>query len=513
MSFMNRGRQAPSSELREAIAQCRHAFIGVAVMSGLINILYLTGSFYMLEVYDRVLPSRSVPTLVALSVLAVTLFAFQGILDVVRSRIMVRVAANLDERLSAKVYDIVVQMPLRARGRATASRRCATSTRSARFLSRPALALFDLPWMPFYVAICFVFHPWIGVAALIGAVILSSLTLLSEFRTRGPSRTAMQHSSTPQRRSPRRAGATPRPCTRWAWRRASARCGARRTASYLASTQQTSDVAGGLGAVSKVLRFLLQSGVLGLGAYLVINQQATAGVIIAGSIIVARALAPVELAIANWKGFVAARQSWAAPVRIPHRHGRYHQADAAAGAEIEPRGRECHGRASRRAAALPCRMSALALKGGQGLGIIGPSASGKSSLARAHGRRLAAGARQGAPRWGRHGSVGPCRALGQHIGYLPQDVELFAGTVAQNIARFEPDAPADAVIAAGQAAGVHDMIVRLPEGYETQIGEGGARYPPASASVLRSRAPCTAIRSWSFSTNRTRTSMPTATGR
>src|SRR5262245_32548778 len=191
------GRPLPSSELREALAACWHAFIAIGLMSGLINILYLTGSFYMLEVYDRVLPSRSVPTLVALSILALTLFAFQGVLDVIRSRILVRIAATLDERLSSRVYDIVVQLPLRTRGPGDglAPLRDLDQIRSFLVTTGP-LALFDLPWMPFYLIICFLFHPWIGVAALIGALILTSLTLLSEMMTRRPSRAAGQQVGT-----------------------------------------------------------------------------------------------------------------------------------------------------------------------------------------------------------------------------------------------------------------------------------------------------------------------------
>ncbi|HTE96489.1 MAG TPA: type I secretion system permease/ATPase, partial [Bradyrhizobium sp.] len=157
------------------MSACWHAFIAIGFMSGLVNILYLTGSFYMLEVYDRVLPSRSVPTLVALSILALTLFAFQGVLDVIRSRVLVRIAATLDERLSSRVYDIVVQLPLRtkAQGDGLAPLRDLDQIRAFLVTTGP-LALFDLPWMPIYVLICFLFHPWIGVAALIGATILTS---------------------------------------------------------------------------------------------------------------------------------------------------------------------------------------------------------------------------------------------------------------------------------------------------------------------------------------------------
>lgn len=464
-------RPAPSSALKEAMAACSHAFIGVALMSGLINILYLTGSFYMLEVYDRVLPSRSVPTLVALSLLAVTLFAFQGVLDVIRSRIMIRVAATLDERLSGRVYDIVVLLPLRTKGQGDGLAPLRDLDQIRAFLaSTGPLALFDLPWMPIYLIICFLFHPWIGIAALVGATILTSMTLMSEFMTRDPSRTAVTHAGA--RNSLAEAGRrnaealhamgmAPRMAKVWG----------EINVKYLASHQRTSDVAGGLGAISKVLRFTLQSGVLGLGAYLVIQQQATAGIIIASSIIVARALAPVELAIANWKQFVSARQSWR----------RLSDFLSAMDKGPEPM-------------ALPAPKSVLSveavtatppgtqrlvvqdvtfnLKAGQGLGIIGPSASGKSSLA-----RLIVGV--WSPMRGKVRVDGAAldqwspAEFGKHVGYLPQDVELFAGTVSQNIARFEPDASSEAVIAAAEAAGVHDMIVRLTDGYDTQIGEGG----------------------------------------
>lgn len=467
-----RSRPAPSSELREALSACSHAFIGVAIMSGLVNILYLTGSFYMLEVYDRVLPSRSVPTLIALSVLALMLFAFQGILDLIRSRILVRVAATLDERLSARVYDLVVQMPLRGRapGDGLSPLRDLDQVRSFLTTTGP-LALFDLPWMPIYVLLCFLFHPWIGIAALVGALILTSLTLLSEFMTRAPSRVTMQHAGVRNnlaeagRRNAevmRAMGMAPRMGQIWS----------ETNAKFLASQQQTSDVAGGLGAISKVLRLALQSGVLGLGAYLVIHQQATAGIIIASSIIVARALAPVELAIANWRGFVSARQSWK----------RLSDVLAAMEKGAEPMALpppkttlvvESVGAMPPGVQRVVVQEVSFTLKGGQGIGVIGPSASGKSSLARlivgvwqpARGKVRLDGAAldQWAP-----------AELGKHVGYLPQDVELFGGTVAQNISRFEPNAPSEAVIAASQAAGVHDMIVRLPEGYDTQVGDGGA---------------------------------------
>jgi ATP-binding cassette subfamily C protein len=293
---------------------------------------------------------------------------------------------------------------------------------------------------------------------------------MSEFMTRKPSRMTMAHVGTRNtiadagRRNAEvlhAMGMAPRMGKIW---------GDANT-KYLASQLQTSDVAGGLGAVSKVLRLTLQSGVLGLGAYLVIQQQATAGIIIASSIIVARALAPVELAIANWRGFVSARQSWRRLSEFLQATGK----DSEPMALPAPKGTL----AVENVVATPPGVQRVVvqdvnftLKAGQGLGIIGPSASGKSSLARllvgvwvpARGKVRIDGAAM--DQWS------PAD-LGRHIGYLPQDVELFAGTVAQNIARFESEAPSDAIIAASQAAGVHDLIVRLPEGYDTQIGESG----------------------------------------
>jgi ATP-binding cassette subfamily C protein len=241
--------------------------------------------------------------------------------------------------------------------------------------------------------------------------------------------------------------------------------------SYMASHQKVSDVAGGFGAVSKALRMMLQSAVLGIGAYLVINQVATAGIIIAAAILVARALAPVDLAIANWKGFLAARQSWKrltqllellpaheTPMALPAPSASLAVEQASA---VPPGERK-----------VVVQDVSFTLASGQGLGIIGPSASGKSSLV-----RMIVGAWQ--PARGRIRLDGAAldqwsaEALGQHIGYLPQDVELFSGTVAENIARFQPEADPEAIIGAARAAGVHDLIVALPQGYETEIGEQG----------------------------------------
>jgi ATP-binding cassette, subfamily C, type I secretion system permease/ATPase len=462
--------KAAPSELAEAVSTCRSAFLGIALLTAVLNVLYLTGSFFMLEIYDRVLPSRSIPTLLGLAVLAFALYTFQGILDVVRGRVLVRIGASLDQDLSSRVYDVLVREPLKTRA-ADGLQSLRDFDQVRAFLSGPGPASFcDLPWMPLYLGICFLFHPWIGIAATFGALILVGLTILTEARTRKPVKEAsgfgalrigLAEASRRNAEVLAAMGMAGRLGT--LWREANAK--------YMASQQRAADVAGGLGALSKVTRMLLQSAVLGLGAYLVIDQQATAGIIIASSILTARALAPVELVIANWKGFVAARQSWD---RLKQILGML-----PAEQELMPLPTPRAGLSVEGVAAMPpgtnkvvAQDVAFQLKAGNGLGIIGPSASGKSSLA-----RMLVGV--WAPIRGKVRLDGAAleqwspETRGRHIGYLPQNVELFAGTVAQNIARFDPNADPKAIIAAAQAANLHSLILRLPEGYETQIGEGG----------------------------------------
>src|SRR5712672_3052824 len=298
------------SELGDALRACRSAFIGVGVMSCMINLLYLTGSIFMLEIYDRVLPSRSIPTLVGLVILAGGLYIAQGARDVIRGRILVRIGTSLDETLNARVFETVVRLPLMMGGRNEGLQPLRDLDNVRSFLSSMGPgAFFDLPWLPFYLAICFAFHVMIGVTALVGAIILVVLTIITEYMSRAPARDAMglaarrNDLAATSRRNAEvlvAMGMSGRLTKRWS----------EANQKYLAGNQRASDVSGGLGAIAKVMRMTLQSAVLGVGAYLVIHQEATAGVIIAGSILAARALAPVDLAIAHWKGFVAARQSW-----------------------------------------------------------------------------------------------------------------------------------------------------------------------------------------------------------
>lgn len=474
---MQRALSRPSSpsartELGDALRACRGAFLGVGLMSCMINILYLTGSFFMLEVYDRVLPSRSVPTLVGLIVLAAGLYIAQGVLDLLRGRILVRIGSSLDEALSPRVFHTVVRLPLLAGKNNEGLQPLRDLDNVRTFLSgQGPSAFFDLPWLPLYLAICFAFHPMIGVTALIGALLLVALTVLTEFMTRAPAEEAANLAA---RRggiaaSGRRnaevvvaMGMAGRLAARWK--------DANET--YLAGNQRTSDVAGGLGAIAKVMRMMLQSAVLGVGAYLVINQEASAGIIIAGSILSARALAPVDLAIAHWKGFVTARQSWhrlngllhVLPTQSPVTQLQNPREKLSIeNVSIAPPGEQ----------RVTVTDVAFTLKAGNGLGVIGPSGSGKSSLLRAlvgvwkpvrgHVRLDAAAIEQWAP-----------DDLGRHIGYLPQDVELFSGSIADNISRFDLAAKDDDIIAAARQAGVHELIVSMKEGYDTEVGEHGS---------------------------------------
>jgi ATP-binding cassette, subfamily C, bacterial PrsD len=481
-------RQQPASlELAAALRACRQAFLAIALFSGMSNILMLTGSLFMLEVYDRVLPSRSVPTLVALLILTAGLYAAQGLIDAIRSRILVRIGDSLDQAMSMRVYDAIVRLPLKLGGKGDGSQPIRDLDAVRGFLSGAGpSAFFDLPWLPIYLGICFLFHTYIGLTALAGAIILVILTVVTEVQTRPPTRSATQfavarnallEASRRNAEAITAMGMVGRIARRWG----------DLNRNYVASTGRASDVVGGLGAASKVLRLLLQSSILAVGAWLVIHQESTPGIIIAGSILGARALAPVDLAIANWRGFIGARQSWH---RLSQLLG--HLPPRTEPMPLQPPAKTL---VVQNAAVCPpgeqkivCQDVNFTLASGKALGVIGPTASGKSSLARmlvgvwapARGTVRLDGATF--DQWSQE-------ALGRHIGYLPQDVELFPGNVAQNIARFEDPPNPEAVLAAAQAAGVHDLIVNLPDGYETKVGDhGGALSAGQAQRIALARA-------------------------
>ena len=459
------------SLLAQVLHQFRSALIGVGLFSALINLLMLSGSMFMLQIYDRVLPSKSVPTLIGLSLIFLGLYAFQAILDLIRARVLVRIGSAFDESIAERVYGAVLKLPLKGARMADALQPVRDLDTIRNFLTGLGpTALFDLPWMPLYLGLCFVFNFYIGLAATVGAIIIVALTVITEITSRAPirdvakfgaARSVFAEASRVHSEVLHALGMTGRMGDRW--REANAQ--------FSDAQQRVSDVTGGLGSIAKVLRLVLQSAVLGVGAYLVIQQQATAGIIIASSIITARALAPVDIAIANWKGFGAARQSWrrltsllaALPVetevlQLPKPSASLSVENVA----VVPPG-------SKRTVVQGISFN---LEAGSALGIIGPSASGKSSLVRAllgvwpasFGTVRIDGAEL--TQWSRD-------SLGRHMGYLPQDVSLCDGTVAENISRFETNPSSNAIIAAAQAAGVHDLILTLPNGYETAIGERG----------------------------------------
>lgn len=456
----------------EALSDCRRAFWSVAVFSGFVNLLMLAGPLYMLQVYDRVLGSRSVPTLVALSVFLVGAYALQGLLDAVRGRVVVRAATLLDRDLSSSVHAAVVRIATQSRNSSDAHQPVRDLDQiRAFFTSAGPIAVVDLPWVPLFLGLCFLVHPWLGALAVVGGIVLLSLTFLTERGSRAPSRetsryaglrAGMIEADRSNSETVTAMGMTPTLAARWA----------EVNGSYLAAIGRSSDLVGTYGSISKVFRMLLQSAILGLGAYLVIAQELTGGAMIAASIMVGRALAPIESAIANWRTFLAARLS----IR------RLSETLSRAGA-----GRRCT------ALPAPCRsfdvegvvVSApgvrkpivgninFKLAAGDALGIIGPSGGGKTSLVRAltgvwpvtNGVVSVDGA--AIDQW-------DPETLGRHVGFVSQSVELFDGTIAENIARMAVDPDSEMVIRAARAAAAHDMIVRMPSGYDARIGNGGA---------------------------------------
>ncbi len=454
------------------IAETLRPVIGMLVLtSGLINLLMLTSPLFMLQVYDRVLPSRSMPTLIGLFVLAFFMILFLGFMEYLRARVFTRLGLYLDEHLSQRVFSLLLQRDQRSGPRGDANQ-CVRDLDALRsFASGTALsAFFDLPWMVIYVGICFLFHPLMGWAVLGGVICLCTLALLTEATLRRPTERALDAAST--RRAfadtmKRNAGLLQalgmHAVMGEHWELMNHGCRREQV--------RSADIASGFGSLLRSFRMLLQSALLGLGAYLVIEQQATAGVMLAATILTVRALSPVELLIANWKSFIAARQSLGRladalaatpapseliPLPAPRRNLRFTSVSLLAAGREAPVVHDV----------------TFVLEAGSALGIIGPSGSGKSSLAKAlvglwppaRGVVRLDDAELG--QW----SVD---ALGASIGYLPQDVELLPGTLAQNIARFRKEDPRK-IFEAAEKAGVHELILRMPNGYETQVGEGGA---------------------------------------
>lgn len=465
------GDRSAENPVTRAFAPIRSAFVGIALVSLLINMLMLTGPLFMLQVYDRVLASGSVPTLVVIGMLALVLYLFFGFLDGLRSRTLARIAQRVDVRLTGLVYRVSNMLPVRLGRRAAQLRPVADLDTIRQFLSGPGPgAIFDMPWLPVYLAIVFLFHPLLGVVALGGGLLIVVCIILNEAMSRGPvadtGREASRRSAdveSGQRNAEvvSAMGMDDALADRWQ----------DRNDAYLVSQRIAADRTGFFGTLIKTVRFILQSAILGVGAWLAIKQEITPGVMIAASIMTSRALSPIEQAVAHWRGFVACRQALT----------RLREVLAAApsnanildlplpGKTLELEQVACGPFGER----LPFVVNvSFRLQAGDGLGVIGPSGSGKSTLARA--LVGAAPALNGNIRYdGADLGQWTSAKRGEFIGYLPQDLQLFDGTIAENISRFRQDAASGAIIEAATLADVHNMIVALPEGYNTVIGRSG----------------------------------------
>ncbi|MFJ1300409.1 type I secretion system permease/ATPase [Pseudomonadota bacterium AL_CKDN230030165-1A_HGKHYDSX7] len=457
------------TELGEALYRFRKTFYGLAAFSCVINILALTPSLYMLQVYDRVLASRNETTLLMLTVLVAGLFLLSALLEFARSSVLIRVGNKFDEMLSNRVFTASFERNLRRAG-GNPAQATHDLTNLRQFLTGSALfAFFDAPWTPIYMAVAFMVHPLLGFITLGGSIILFGLAYLNKLATDKPlgdanvsALQAAAFANNHLRNAEVIEAMGMLPGLRERWRKQHQR--------VLKLQTQASDSAARISTVSRFVRVFLQSAILGAGALLVIEGQISPGMMIACSILLGKALGPVEQAIGTWKQLVSTRAAYARLDEILK--------------EAPPRGNTLSLPRPRGElsfdnvfATAPGAKQAI-LKGlsfkvapGEVVGVIGPSASGKSTLA-----RLVVGvwpAQAGHVRLdGADVYLWNKDELGPHIGYLPQDIELFEGTIAENIARFgEPDAAK--VIKAAQLAGVHDMILRLPKGYDTHLGMDG----------------------------------------
>jgi len=473
---MGRGKsgKGATSNRRAADALAR-GFRGIILflffISGLINLLALTGSIYMLQIYDRALTSGSVPTLLALSMLAIGLYLFQGGFDIIRSQVLVRIGGKLDRKIAPMAHQVAIDMPRFGFSTSEALERGRDVDTVRGFLGgQGPVALFDLPWMPLYIVFVYMLHPYLGALTLGGALVLALLTLATELMIRGHAadthkaavlRNQIADSNARNAEVLKAMGFAGRAVERFT----------AANAEHLSLQTRTSDISGTFGAMSRVLRMLLQSAILGLGAYLTIQGDLSAGAIIAASVASARALAPVDLAIGNWKNVVQARAAWR----------RLKETALALGKVPEPMDLPAPSRTlkvEKLTVAAPgsgrvlLSDADLQLEAGQALGIIGPSGGGKTTLVRALTGiwpALRGGVRLD------EAELTQWRddVLGKHIGYLPQEVALLDGTIEENICRFDPAASPGAIVAAARAAGIHEMIVRMPDGYHTQLGTQG----------------------------------------
>lgn len=459
-------------EVAQALRAHRGAFLSIFLFSCLINILMLTGPIFMLQVYDRVLTSNSIPTLLALSLIVLILYLYYGFLENIRSRLMSRIGRSFEEALRDRVYDVVATLALKRVPSSGAQPMQDLATVRQFMAGQGPTAFLDMPWAPIYFGVVFLLHPLLGLAGFCAAIVIFLLALLTERATRRPvtdaalagaKAAAMNEEARRNAEALHALGMKEALRGRWS----------RLQQEVLDLNSEASDAGGLYGAATRVTRLLVQSGMLALGAYLAVNQEITAGTIIAASIIMSRGLAPIEQAVGNWQQFLAFRRSMA----------RLDQVLNSVPAEPErmklppPQGLL---EVDNLAVALPGSekpvLQGLSFKvaPGQGLGVIGPTGAGKSTLARALVGVIAP-ARGSIRLDGATQDQRSDEERRRFIGYLPQDVQIFDGTVAQNISRFQDNADPNHIVEAARLANIHDLVMRLPQGYDTPLGESGAR--------------------------------------
>ncbi|OYT91768.1 MAG: type I secretion system permease/ATPase [Burkholderiales bacterium PBB3] len=458
------------SELTSVLATFQQEFWAVGVFSMVANLLMLAPTLYMLQVFDRVLVSKSELTLLALSIITFFLFCVMAFAEWMRSRVLVRAGVRLDARLSSRVFNASFDAYLNQTGGAP-PRAFGDLIQVRQFLTgNGVFAFFDTPWVPIYIGVLFILHPWLGIMAIVFALIQGALAWWGYRTAAAPSEAAVKASSDVNvyLQSKLRSSEALEPMgmvgnLQGPWHT--------RHLNYLTENAKAQGVTQRIAAVSKFIRYVQQSLALGMGALLVIDGQLSPGAMIAANVLTTRALAPIDMMVGVWRGFISAREAFA---RLETLLGKYPQRDVAL-KRVAPKGvlslRNVVASAPGRAAPILKNVSLDASPGTVTV-ILGPSGSGKSTLARVimgiwtdvRGDVLLDGMPlQG---WDR-GELGP------YIGYLPQDIELFEGTIAENISRFS-ELDSTKVIDAAKSAGLHDMILRLPKGYDTPIGEAGS---------------------------------------
>jgi len=466
----NQARQLVQTQLEKTLKHTRRSFFYVGLFSLFINMLMLVPSLYMLQVYDRVMTSRSIETLVLLTIIVAVLFATMGILELIRSRILVRIGNKIDLELNSHLFDVIFQLARLTPGRST-SQPISDLTKLRQFMTgNGVFAFFDSPWFPIYLFVMYLFSPWFAAFTIFAAVVLFSITMLNEKTTKKALAQAnMMHNQSLgyvnknllNAEVIHAMGMNENIKERWLGKHLK----------FLSIQSEASDVAGKWTNMSKTLRQFFQALTYGIGAYLAIKGEISPGVIIAGAVLMGRALAPLDLLTNSWKSFSEARGAYGRLNELLRNFPEIPETMELPAPKGEIKVENI--------VVVPPHAKIPALKGismfipaGSVVGVIGPSASGKSTFARAllgvwplqNGKVRLDGA--DIHQWN-------TIELGRYIGYLPQDVELFEGSISENISRFE-EIDSKEVVESAKIAGVHEMILRLPQGYDTVVGSGGA---------------------------------------